>query len=52
MTIPENQVTIGRSHTGFSKSGEPAYYGWDNEFGTHTAIVKEHQVSDKLVSNA
>jgi len=35
VTIPETQVSLGRSHTGFSKNGQPAYYGWDNEFGTH-----------------
>lgn len=52
VTIPETQVKLGRSHTGFSKNGDPAYYGWDNEFGTHEAIAKEHKVSDKLVSNA
>ena len=27
-------------------------YGWDNEFGRHTAKVKNFEVRDKLVSNA
>jgi len=28
------------------------YYGWDNEFGTHSAKVEGFKVSDKLISNA
>jgi formylglycine-generating enzyme required for sulfatase activity len=28
------------------------YYGWDNEFGTHSAQVKGFKISDKLISNA
>ena len=28
------------------------YYGWDNEFGTHSAKVEAFKVTDKLISNA
>ena len=28
------------------------YYGWDNEFGTHSAKVQAFKLSEKLVSNA
>jgi len=52
--IPATDIKIGRVHTGFQKRGEHAvpYYGWDNEFGTHTAKVESFKVSDKLISNA
>lgn len=33
------------------KSRESAYYGWDNEFGTHEAVVSNMKVSKFLVSN-
>ena len=52
--VPATEVKIGRVHTGFQKRKEHAvpYYGWDNEFGTHTAKVEGFKVSDKLISNA
>jgi formylglycine-generating enzyme required for sulfatase activity len=31
---------------------KPAVYGWDNEFGAHSAKVDQHKVSDRLVTNA
>lgn len=35
--IPATDISLGRTHTGFSRRGENsiAMYGWDNEFGTH-----------------
>ena len=41
-------------HSGFSNRGEDAvpYYGWDNEFGHHSAKVSAFNVSEKLISNA
>lgn len=52
--MPTTEVKIGRVHTGFQDRNEHAvpYYGWDNEFGTHTAKVEGFKVSDKLISNA
>jgi formylglycine-generating enzyme required for sulfatase activity len=52
--VPTTEVKIGRVHTGFQDRNEHAvpYYGWDNEFGTHSAKVEGFKVSDKLISNA
>ena len=52
ITVPDTEVKIGRAHTGFKKNSDPAYYGWDNEFGSHEASVKSFKISDKLISNA
>jgi hypothetical protein len=52
ITVPDSEVILGRAHTGFKKNNDTAYYGWDNEFGTHEARVKSFKVSDKLTSNA
>jgi hypothetical protein len=39
--IPTTDIKIGRVHTGFSSRDEDElpYYGWDNEFGHHSAKV-------------
>ena len=44
VTIPAGQVTLG-------KSKDDAYYGWDNEYGQHSADVASFQASRYLVSN-
>jgi len=51
-SAPQNElvyVTAGSVNLGKQKSNP--YYGWDNEYGTHTADVSEFQVSKFLVSN-
>lgn len=36
----------------FAKSHDDPYYGWDNEYGTHSAEIEGFQASRFLVSNA
>ncbi len=42
--VPEGMVSR-------NKTLDDQYYGWDNEYGTHKAGVKEFEVSQQLVSN-
>lgn len=44
VVVPEGWVTLGKSH-------EDAYYGWDNEYGTHQALVPSFSAGRHLVSN-
>ena len=49
---PQNEllpVSAGKVVLGKEKSSP--YYGWDNEYGTHSAEVSEFQASKFLVSN-
>lgn len=43
--IPSGSVTLGRSRV------NPRLYGWDNEFGSHSAQVPAFQAAKLLVSN-
>jgi formylglycine-generating enzyme required for sulfatase activity len=54
VSIPTTDIKIGRVHSGFSNREDDAvpYYGWDNEFGHHSAKVQGFRVSEKLISNA
>lgn len=36
----------------FGKSTTNKLYGWDNEYGTHTATVTPFKTSQQLISNA
>lgn len=49
---PKNEIinVLGGSVT-IGKDYENPYYGWDNEYGTHQAEVKNMKVSKFLVSN-
>lgn len=42
--VPAGEVVLG-------KSKENPFYGWDNEYGTHSAVIKEFKASQFLVSN-
>jgi 5-histidylcysteine sulfoxide synthase/putative 4-mercaptohistidine N1-methyltranferase len=44
ITVPAGSINIGKSH-------DDAYYGWDNEYGQHTADIEEFKASQYLVSN-
>lgn len=43
--VPEGEVTLGVSHQ------DHIMYGWDNEYGTHSAHVEAFAASKYLVSN-
>ncbi len=43
VTIPAGKVDIAKS--------DDAYYGWDNEYGSHQADVSQFETSQFLVSN-
>ncbi len=43
ITIPAGKVVLGKSNDNV--------YGWDNEYGSHSANISEFQVSKFLVSN-
>ena len=49
---PKNEIinVLGDTVT-IGKSRDDAFYGWDNEYGTHHAEVKNMKVSKFLVSN-
>lgn len=42
--VPAGEVLLGKTKTN-------PYYGWDNEYGSHSAAIKEFQASKFLVSN-
>jgi 5-histidylcysteine sulfoxide synthase/putative 4-mercaptohistidine N1-methyltranferase len=42
--VPAGEVVLGKAKTN-------PYYGWDNEYGAHSAALKEFQASKYLVSN-
>lgn len=44
VAIPAGDVTVGESH-------DNPVYGWDNEYGSHSAAVARFQASKFLVSN-
>lgn len=45
ISIPEGNISLGKNHN-------DDYYGWDNEYGKHDAIVHSFSASKYLVSNA
>jgi 5-histidylcysteine sulfoxide synthase/putative 4-mercaptohistidine N1-methyltranferase len=50
---PENTlIPIPAGSVELSKSKNPDFYGWDNEFGTHEAELVAFKASQYLVSNA
>ena len=52
-TYPKNELLEVKGSTiTLQKNREnPIYYGWDNEFSFHKAIIKDFQASKYLVSN-
>jgi 5-histidylcysteine sulfoxide synthase/putative 4-mercaptohistidine N1-methyltranferase len=44
LPVPTGSVTLGKQKSN-------PFYGWDNEYGQHSALVKEFQCSQYLVSN-
>ncbi|MDE1151604.1 MAG: 5-histidylcysteine sulfoxide synthase [Micavibrio sp.] len=44
LPVKGGDITLGKSH-------DNPYYGWDNEYGTHKASVKDFKASKYLVSN-
>jgi len=44
LPVKGGDITLGKSH-------DNPYYGWDNEYGTHKATVKDFKASKYLVSN-
>ncbi|MES2675883.1 MAG: 5-histidylcysteine sulfoxide synthase [Pseudomonadota bacterium] len=42
--VPAGEVVLGKTKAN-------PYYGWDNEYGAHSAVIKEFQASKYLVSN-
>ncbi|WP_371194436.1 5-histidylcysteine sulfoxide synthase [Glaciecola sp. SC05] len=51
-TAPENAlITVPAGDVKLGKAFDADRYGWDNEYGTHQALVKEFQASQYLVSN-
>ncbi len=51
-TAPENSlVDISAGKVSLGKAADDAIYGWDNEYGAHTADINAFQASQFLVSN-
>ena len=52
-TYPKNELleVKGSTITLQKNRTNPIYYGWDNEFSFHRAIIKDFQASKYLVSN-
>lgn len=51
-TAPHNSlVRVAAGTVNLAKDKNNAYYGWDNEYGTHHAEVSEFEASKYLVSN-
>lgn len=49
---PQNElVSVGAGSVNLGKDKSNSFYGWDNEYGTHSANVSEFQASKFLVSN-
>ncbi|RYY75295.1 MAG: 5-histidylcysteine sulfoxide synthase [Gammaproteobacteria bacterium] len=49
---PQNELlNVAQGEVVLGKEKSNPYYGWDNEYGTHKAQVKEFQASKFLVSN-
>lgn len=49
---PQNQLLqVSAGSVALGKNKNNAFYGWDNEYGTHTADVSEFLASQYLVSN-
>ncbi|AXX89846.1 methyltransferase [Arcobacter suis] len=52
-TYPKNELLEAKGSTVILQKDRtnPIYYGWDNEFSFHKALVKDFQASKYLVSN-
>ncbi|SFP92651.1 5-histidylcysteine sulfoxide synthase/putative 4-mercaptohistidine N1-methyltranferase [Nitrosomonas cryotolerans] len=52
-TAPQNKlITVAAGHVQVGKNKtEQEYYGWDNEYGCHSAEISTFQASQYLVSN-
>ncbi len=52
-TAPQNKlITVAAGHVQVGKNkAEQEYYGWDNEYGCHSAEISTFQASQYLVSN-
>ncbi len=48
---PNSLITVEAGEVNLGKAFSDIYYGWDNEYGTHQAQVKEFQASEYLVTN-
>jgi 5-histidylcysteine sulfoxide synthase/putative 4-mercaptohistidine N1-methyltranferase len=49
---PQNElITVTAGDVVLAKEKSDPYYGWDNEYGTHSAQIKQFQASKFLVSN-
>ena len=48
---PNEMVEIEACEISYGKDKNDDFYGWDNEYGTHTEAVKAFQVAKYLVSN-
>lgn len=51
-TVPDNVlITVPEGTVHLNKKKDDPYYGWDNEYGQHTAEIKQFEAAKYLVSN-